>query len=242
VLRNRNEIVIGTDSKRLLVAKEDLSDAQSELACKIVQADNIFVASAGVEGIVSYKQRGQAQVATDLTEIMKKAALGEGSFADKADALSKAARDALLRIGEWSKNKMPDFYEKMFRGRELLQVVMAGLENETPAIIVMAFESSISPSGELNINVESRPCPGTACPSGFVYILLGEHNDIDRYLPTDPELLKKDPVDVIRKLIEVEVTSEPLTVGPPVDILRITKGGAEWIQEKNTCVDPSLSK
>ena len=136
----------------------------------------------------------------------------------------------------------PGFYEKMFRGKELLQVVMAGMENGTPTIIVMAFESSISPSGELKINVKSRPCPGIACPSSSVYIFMGEHDDIDRYLLTDPGILKDNPVDVIQKLIEIEVTSKPETVGPPINILRITKGGSEWIQENNTCVDPSLSK
>jgi len=134
---------------------------------------------------------------------------------------------------------MRTFFERMFIGNQFLQVVMAGLENGTPTIIVMAFEPSISSSGELRINVESRPCPGVACPSGFVYIFMGKHEAIDRYLPLDPEIWKSEPVAVVQKLMEIEVTSEPETVGPPIDILRITREGPEWIQEKDMCEDRS---
>jgi hypothetical protein len=66
---------------------------------------------------------------------------------------------------------------------------------------------------------------------------MGKHEAIDRYLPQDPDMWKNDPVDVVRKLIEIEVTSEHETVGPPIDILRITKEGSEWIQKKDMCAD-----
>jgi len=236
VVRTDNEVVIGTDSKRVRAAKEDLSNAQSELVCKIVRADNIFIVSAGIAGILPHNH-GKIPAEFDLTEIMNRAALGEGSMMDKADTLAKAVDGALLRISEWAKKKMRTFFEKMFIGKQLLQVVIAGLENGLPTIIVMAFEPTISPSGELKINVESHPCPGVACPSGFVYIFIGKHEAIDRYLPLAPDMWKNNPVEVVRELMEIEVTSERETVGRPIDILRITKDGPEWIQEKDMCED-----
>jgi len=236
VVRNGNEVVIGTDSKRLMETKENLSDARSELVCKIVRADNIFIASAGIAGILPYG-RGEIPAEFDLTEIMNKAALIEGSIVDKAVSLSKAIDGSLLRISEWAKKKMPTFFEKMFIGEQLLQVVMAGLENGSPTIIIMTFEPRLSPSGELKIDVESRPCPGIGCPSGSVYILMGRHEAIDRYLPLDPGIWENDPVEVVRKLMEIEVTSESETVGAPIDIVRITKEGSEWVQEKDMCKD-----
>ena len=239
-VRNDNEVVIGTDSKRLTAAKEDLSDAQPELACKIVRADNVFVASAGIVGILP-SNHGEIPAEFDLAKIMNDAALSEGSIMDKADNLAKAVEDSLLRMSEWAKKKMRPLFEGLFIGKQLLQVVMAGMENGSPAIIVMAFELSTSPSGELRANVESRACPGIACPTGFVYIFMGKHEAIDKYLPLDPEIWKSDPVEVVQKLMEIEVTSERETVGPPIDILRITKDGPEWIQEKEMCEDLSQS-
>lgn len=238
VVRNDNEIVIGTDSKTVSTARGDLSDAQSALSCKIIRANNVFIAFAGIAGIVPNNQRAIPQE-FDLTEIMNKAALGEGSIMDKADTLAKAVESVLLRMSEWAKKKMPVLFEKMFLGRQSLQVVIAGMENGSTTMVVMAFESRISPFGELEINIESRPCPGIACPAGLVYLFMGKHEAIDRYLPGDPEIWKDDPVDLVRKLLDIETTAERQTVGPPIDILRITKEGSEWIQKKEMCGDYS---
>lgn len=134
VVRNDNEVVIGTDSKRLRETEGNLSNAQSELVCKIVRADNIFIASAGIAGILPYG-RGKIPAEFDLTEIMNKAALIEGSIMDKADSLSKAVDGALLRISEWAKKKMPSFFDKMFIGKQVLQVVMAGSEKGSPYLV-----------------------------------------------------------------------------------------------------------
>ena len=237
VARNDNEIIIGADSKRVKAATEDLRDARAELICKIVRADNIFIASAGIAGIVSYNQRGGMPPEFDLTEVMKKAALSKGSIMDRADTLAKEVSVTLLSISEWVKRKGPALFNHMSIGKQLLQVVMAGLEDGTPIFIVMAFEPSISLSGELKINVEFRPCPGIGCPTNFVYIFMGKHDAIDRYLTQDPDMWKNNPVDVVRRLIEIEMTSEYETVGPSIDILRITKEGAEWIQRKDMCAD-----
>lgn len=239
VMRNDAEIIIGTDSKRLHTASEDLSDARSELVCKIIRSDDIFIASAGVTGITLQKGHKEIPTGLDLTEIISNASLGEGSVRDKADILAKTVSDALLRMYEWMKKRMPSLFGQMVLGTQSLQVITAGTERETPVFVVMTFEPHLSSSGELEIDVASRPCPGTACPSGFVYLFLGRHEAIDRYLPTNPQIWTNDPVDVVRELLEIEAASEPETVGPPIDILRITKEGSEWIQEKDICEDHS---
>ncbi len=66
---------------------------------------------------------------------------------------------------------------------------------------------------------------------------MGKHEAIDRDLPKKPGIWKNDPVEVVRELLQIEVASEPETVGPPIDILRITQRGSEWIQEKEICED-----
>ncbi len=62
-MRDDTKIIIGTVSKRVQAAKKDLSDAWSELVCKIVRADNVFIASAGIAGINPYKQHGKDDAA-----------------------------------------------------------------------------------------------------------------------------------------------------------------------------------
>jgi hypothetical protein len=239
VMRNADEIVIGTDSRRISAPGEDLRYARTELVCKIVRADNIFIASAGIAGIIPDSPHGEIPPEFDLAKIMNKAALGKRNILDKADTVTKAVQSILLKISWWAKEKKPALFKKMFIGKELLQVVMAGMENDSPTIIVIAFKPRISASGELKIDVEYHPCPGIACPEGSVYILMGKHEAIDRYLPQTPAIWKNDSVEVVRKLLEIEVAAERETVGPPIDILRISKNGSEWIQRKEMCAEQS---
>ena len=241
VMRNNAEMVIGTDSKRLRTAREDLNDARSELACKIIRADNIFITTAGLTGIAFRKGHRDIPTEFDLTEIIRTTALGEGSLPEKADVLAKTIDNALLKMYAWMKDRMPALFRQTMLGKEAAQVLMAGTEHETPVFVVMTFQPSLSPSGELEIQISSRPCPGTACPSGSVYLFMGRHEAIDRYLHTNPDIWTNDPVDVVRELLETEVASDPESVGPPLDILRITKEGSEWIQEKDMCEDHSRS-
>lgn len=234
VMRNDSEIIIGTDSKRQRASRDDLSDAVPESVCKIVKADNVFIASAGIVGIGLDGRRDKISE-FDLNEIMSKAALGTARIYDKAEATAEAVERALFRIYGWMKDKRHDLFERMFLGRQSLQVVIAGFDGTTPVLFVMAFEPGVSASGELKINRESRPCPGAACPDGYVYIFMGKHDAIDKHLTKNPGIWANSPVAVVRELIEVEAVYEPEAVGPPIDILRITKDGFEWIQEKEIC-------
>jgi hypothetical protein len=95
VVRNDNEVIIGTDSKQLMTTKDDLSDAESELVCKIIRADNVFIASAGIAGILPHKH-GKIPAEFDLMEIMNDAALGEGNIMAKANNVTRAVDGALL--------------------------------------------------------------------------------------------------------------------------------------------------
>ena len=52
-----------------------------------------------------------------------------------------------------------------------------------------------------------------------------------------PEFWRVGIVEGIRSLIELEIAAEPAHTGGPIDILRITKDGAEWIQRKQECPD-----
>jgi hypothetical protein len=239
VMRNIDEIVIGTDSKRISAPGEDLRYVRSDLVCKVVRADNIFIASAGIAGIIPDGAHGEIPPEFDLTRTMNKASQGESTMQDKADSVTKAAEGVLMKISDWAKEKKPALFNQMFIGKQLLQVVMAGMEDQSPTIIVMAFKPVISPSGELKINVEYHSCPGIACPGGSVYILMGKHEAIDRYLPQAPGIWKNDPVEIVRKLVEIEVAADHEAVGPPIDILRINKDGSEWIQRKEMCGEQS---
>ncbi|MGO9612847.1 MAG: hypothetical protein ACLPX5_07425, partial [Dissulfurispiraceae bacterium] len=80
-------------------------------------------------------------------------------------------------------------------------------------------------------------CPGD-CQGSFVTIFLGQTEAIRTYLQKHEHFLySTDSVTAVRNLVELEISKEPSFVGPPIDILRLTKDGAEWLQKKSLCTD-----
>jgi hypothetical protein len=71
---------------------------------------------------------------------------------------------------------------------------------------------------------------------------LGQNEAIKRFEKTNPNLLKDGPVKAVRTLISIEIADKPNDVGPPIDVLHITKRGAEWIQKKPECTEKKKSK
>jgi hypothetical protein len=41
----------------------------------------------------------------------------------------------------------------------------------------------------------------------------------------------------VRRLIEIEIAARGEYVGPPIDIVRISRNGAQWIQRKTECAE-----
>jgi hypothetical protein len=103
--------------------------------------------------------------------------------------------------------------------------------------MVRTFKLIISPSGSLSFEIGRFACPGD-CQASFVTIFEGQTEAIRKYLQENEYFLYyTDPTTVVRNLVELEVSKDPSFVGPPIDILRLTRGGAEWIQRKSLCTD-----
>jgi len=58
-----------------------------------------------------------------------------------------------------------------------------------------------------------------------------------------PDFWKAGLSDGVRRLVETEIAARSEYVGPPIDIVRISATGGQWIQKKNECSDaPSPAK
>ena len=47
----------------------------------------------------------------------------------------------------------------------------------------------------------------------------------------------KHPVEAIRRVIEAAIKANPSDVGPPIDIVRLSQQGVEWLERKPLCQD-----
>ena len=64
---------------------------------------------------------------------------------------------------------------------------------------------------------------------------LGVRDHIRNHVRIDPKWYEGDLVETARRFIQMEIDAHPESVGPPIDILVLTPGGAEWKQRKDDC-------
>jgi hypothetical protein len=65
--------------------------------------------------------------------------------------------------------------------------------------------------------------------------ILGKSRAIERYVSQTPSYKKKPPTELVEEFVELEIADEPDIVGPPIDVLQISKTGAVWKERKPDC-------
>jgi hypothetical protein len=65
--------------------------------------------------------------------------------------------------------------------------------------------------------------------------ILGESHAIEQYVSQTPSYKKRKPVELVEEFVELEIADKPGVVGPPIDVLQITKTGVVWNQRKQDC-------
>ena len=71
---------------------------------------------------------------------------------------------------------------------------------------------------------------------------LGETEAIDGLPEETTGFWKEGLVNGVRRLVETEIAARSEYDGPPIDILRLDKNGAQWIQKKPECLGPTPPK
>ena len=77
-------------------------------------------------------------------------------------------------------------------------------------------------------------CPGD-CPNGVYSFFLGERSAIDRYVVDHGRALRMSPEDGAQFLVKLEIDAGAPGVGGPVDAVRVSSSGAEWLSVKPEC-------
>jgi hypothetical protein len=237
-VKDSDAIVIGADSKTTLTsAGSSVGEAGSIPKCKIVQAGNLFFASAGYAGISRAGVPGNVDPEFDLREIITRELQGNGSIGDKMGDLEKMLVANLTRVAEKARKDNAAFFLTRFVRHPVYTIIVGGLDNGELVLMVRTFRLVISPSGALSFGIGRFSCPGD-CQESAATIFEGRTEAIRNYLEQHKLFLYfADPVTAVRDLVGLEISEDPSFVGPPIDILRLTRKGVEWIQRKPLCPD-----
>ena len=220
-----HEVVIGADSKRKISEFDpsgDLVGVSSTLTCKIQKADGFYFGCSGPCGEV------------EVTSIIVRASRRAGTIQRKVEMVVPFVEDAL---NEFLRNKGQNALRRYADKPTVLQLLFVGIQAQTPLIIGVDFHNRRSPSGALSVRAgETQICEKTT--DACTHLAIGKTNAISnltRKKGSMDFLARVQPVVGVERLIQMEIDEEGDDVGPPIDILRITGRGAQWIRRKPQC-------
>jgi len=222
-VRTPQEIWIGADSK--VAAIHDKSITRSE--CKIRQADSLFFAFAGLP---EYRRTGY-----DLVAIVKKAGRNGLILSDKVKTFDRLIVTPLSKALKRIKSYQPAYFRQKIEGKAVIQILFAGIEKGVPIFFMRTIKAESHDGDSPSLTIHKVSCPGKDCPTGEIVAYLGHNRAISSFLAGKGNFWEIGYADGIRKLITVETEAEPDNVGPPIDILRIGRRWAEWVQKKPEC-------
>ena len=223
VIRTHKEVVLATDSK----ATYEGGDAPENAGpvSKIYGMGDLFFAVSGLAE--------DPETKFTVPGIVAEASRGLSTVAEKVKAIEARLETALVTEVPKVRERDPDLYQKLVSGKwDVLSLVVVGLEKGVPFARGMAFSLNSSPDG-LRASLKENSCPGD-CLFGVKTLWLGQSDEIAKYME-GRRSPRKPVADFARFLIQLEIDAKAEGVGGPIDIVRITSTGAEWVQRKPDC-------
>jgi hypothetical protein len=220
-----HEVVIGADSKRKVSEFDpsgDLVGVTSTLACKIQKAEGFYFGCSG--------PCGEVDVASTIVQASRRA----GTIQQKVELAVPLVEDAL---NDMLRDKSQNALRRYANKPTILQLLFVGIQAQTPLILGVDFHIRRSRSGVLSVRAgEMQSCEKTT--DACTHLAIGKTNAISSFSRKKGSmdfLARVQPVVGVERLIQMEIDEEGDDVGPPIDILRITGRGAQWIRRKPQC-------
>lgn len=229
--RGPNEVVIGADSKRKISEfdpKGTLVGVTSTLACKIQKANGFYFGCSGPCGEL------------DVASIIVRASRGPASIQRKVEILVPQVEAAL---NNFLAHKSPNALRLYVNKPTALQLLFVGIQNRLPLILGVDFHYRKSDAAVFVEAGEIRICGATS--DACTHLVIGRTDAISNFSRKKGSmdyLARVQPVVGVERLIQMEIDEEPDDVGPPIDILRITKRGARWIRRKRQCTEVTRTR
>lgn len=214
------QVLLGADSS---VVTDLVTGTTTGSACKIGQQKQTFFAFSGLVDDRATGYRADA--------LARQAMMQSGSMDERLSRFLELAREPLTRSVKLVRHDSPARYKFLQQGHPVLQVIFASAEQGRPALSIAGFR--LTPDGVLTSfsNTIAEGDDGR----GPRIVYAGQQSKIREYLHDHRDWYTGTQPDLVRNLIQLEESDSEGEVGGPVDIVRLTAAGAEWIDRKPEC-------
>ena len=219
IIRTRDQVIIAADSRQVWHGAEQ----RPQLMCKVSTHDDVIFALAGL--VLENSFDAQALV----LEVLGTA----GSLEERAQVLERLIRGPLLGMLTRIRHKLPRLFAEQLESGFVLNVTLAAVRNQVALLEMRDFYVETLQDGTLRLRVVGVSCP-TDCPQPTEVFGVGETAAMMEHLASLPQFPTQLPGLAVQ-LVEIEIANRPMLVGPPVDVIRASTAGVEWLQQKPAC-------
>jgi hypothetical protein len=217
-------VIIGTDGKGIRGGNL----AKPEAMCKVHIQNNVAIAFTDFIG--------SPYSGFSAWHYASKAFSSDEPLDKKVSEFERIVTEPLSMAVNVIRTTNPQGYSKDFRGKSLLQVVVAGFDSGAPKMKYVRFDIDETQT-PVRATVTQRlefPSGGDVPPVWPV----GRNAVILDYLRGNAGFYQSalsNPKDEVHKLIELEIKDEPDWVGYPISIVQISRTGSVWLERPPEC-------
>ena len=218
ILVTPDYILMGADSKRMIIDNNS-NRTVNQSVCKIRNVGPYCYALAGFVASRSTFFSADSIVQHYLNKA--------DSYEKAIASITKAVKKGLRKELRYQRKHQPKSFKKMVDSKEhLLEIAILSVQENAPHVQIIGFE--LSNEKKIEVKDYTAKCPGDCPEKKTQFYLLGEYSGIEKYL--DQETDPSDPVALIKDLITIQSHTTPSSVGAPINMVRYTTSGVEWIK------------
>lgn len=218
ILVTPDYILMGADSKRMII-DDNSSKTINQSVCKIRNVGPYCYALAGFVASQSTFFSADSIVQRYLNKDME--------YQTAIASITKAIKKGLRKELRYQRKHQPQLFKKMIDSKEhLLEIAILSVQNNAPHVQIIGFEWSNE--NRIEVKDYTAACPGDCPDKQAQFYLLGEYSGMEKYL--DEKTNPSDPVALIKDLITMQSHATPTSVGVPVNMIKYTTSGVEWIK------------
>jgi hypothetical protein len=213
-------------AERIVVAADSREWGKHSPFCKIIHSGDFFFAVAGSLDFPSVD-------GTSVVGIVYDAAAQQTQFATRVEYVDTAIRrllKTLLERVKGNKDVISALVERVSIG-----LLLFGFDHDVPHLSYLHGLFSERLNGDVDVLLIRKDCPGNCGDDGIALAVLGTTQAIEPELEFEQVLRVDDPTKTFIKLEELASDRFPRFVGPPFDVIEVTKEGARWLQRKEEC-------
>lgn len=231
VIVSPQAVVAAIDSKEVsqTFRNDGTLESAEQFACKVRRAGRFYVLIAGIS---------RATDGFDALQVADGLYREGDTLASYAERLREVLPYRLEPILESLRAGNARAFDQKFRGQDVLQMSVTGVEEGGPRVVVLNFLAAVTHGGEISVEVTRAGCPGD-CAMGSAVYLLGVHADAERYDAAHPEQAGDVSTGRALRLIGTEYERHPEVVGGPATVIRADAGGVT-MEQNGVCVDDSV--